>query len=102
LQPKVIQALHTNLTYITALEVDLDKSVFFVGNKYGKVYYFEYSDYLTRSDNVNITKKLELNVDGIKITAIKYNHKNEIILALGNGSIAVYTHDSEHPECNIT
>ncbi len=88
------------MPYITALEVDLENSIFFIGNRYGKVYYFEYSDYLSRSDNINIRKKLELDLDGIKVTAIKYNNKNEIILALGNGSIAVYSHDTENPECN--
>jgi hypothetical protein len=87
------------MSFITALEVDLDKNMLFIGNKNGLLYHFEYSDYLTRTDNINIKKKLELNLEGVKITAIKHNQKNEIMIALGNGSVAVYTHDTENPEC---
>jgi len=54
----------------------------------------------TDKDNILLSKKLELNMDpSLKITGVKFTLRNEILISLSNGSIAVYSHEEENPEC---
>ena len=51
-------------------------------------------------NNLSLIKKIELNLDSsIKIKSVKFTLRNEILISLSNGSIAVYSHDDEYPEC---
>jgi hypothetical protein len=94
--------LHTNLGAITALEVDFDRRYLFVGNKTGVVHFYEYydGDSFKKTSNFELDKKFEIKV-GHKIVAIKYNQKKEIMIALGNGSVAIYSHELNYPECKL-
>jgi hypothetical protein len=96
----VVQALHTNLGVVTALEVDFDRKFLFIGNKAGVVNFYEYYDgeSFKKTSNFEFESKFEIKT-GHKIKAIKYNAKKEILIALGNGSVAVYSHELANPEC---
>ena len=52
--------------------------------------------------NINFKQKFEIKIDpSIKITDVKMNNKSEILVSLSNGSIAIYSHEQNCPECNI-
>jgi hypothetical protein len=107
LQPKIVQALHNQLPFITALEFNLDRNILLIGNKTGIVISYEldnynYSEKILNAGtiSINMKKKLEIKTDpNLKITAMKVTGKNEILISLSNGSIAIYSHETENPEC---
>ncbi len=78
-----------------------------IGNKNGVVISYDLENYNEKiipqyqnMSNINIKKKLEIKTDpNIKIMGIKINHKKEILICLSNGSIAIYSHEENYPEC---
>jgi hypothetical protein len=87
---------------LTALEVDFERKFLFIGNKAGMVQFYEFydGDSFKKTSNFELDKKLEIKV-GHKITCIKYTQKKEILIGLGNGSIAIYSHEANNPECKL-
>jgi len=46
-------------------------------------------------------KLLEIKTNSkLKINALKYTSKKELLVGMSNGSVAVYSHDKVYPECN--
>lgn len=78
--------------------MDLQNKYLFLGNNKGYLQVFELID--ENLNNILLKRKLELNLDlNLKITDIKFTARNEILLSLTNGSIAVFIHEEEFPEC---
>lgn len=96
----MLQALHTQIQNITTIEIDLERYFFFIGTKTGSVHFYEYSD--EDLTNIVINKKYEIKTEKtVSVTDIKYTQKREILIGLSNGSVAVYYHDDNYPECNL-
>ncbi len=52
--------------------------------------------------NIRIKNYLEIKHDSkVKINAIELTGKKEILIAMSNGSVAVYSHETDNPECKI-
>lgn len=85
------------------MEVNFAKQYLFIGNKQGCVTTYQlenYNEKLFSCSNILIKKTLEIKTDpNLRITAVKLSNKNELLIALSNGSIAVYSHDEKYPEC---
>lgn len=80
------------------MDFDVDNRYLFLGNKNGTLQIFELNE--EDKDNILLQKKLEINLDpSLKITSTKFTLRNEILISLSNGSIAVYSHEEENPEC---
>lgn len=80
------------------MDFDVDNRYLFLGNKNGTLQIFELNE--EDNDNILLQKKLEINLDpSLKITSTKFTLRNEILISLSNGSIAVYSHEEENPEC---
>lgn len=80
--------------------MDLQNKYLFLGNNKGYLQVFELID--ENLNNILLKRKLELNLDlNLKITDIKFTARNEILLSLTNGSIAVFIHEEEFPECKF-
>lgn len=80
------------------MEVDLSCKYIFLGNSKGYLQVFELLD--EDLSNINLERKFEINLDSnLKILGVKLTHKNEILISLSNGSIAVFSHEEECPEC---
>ena len=90
--------LDTRIPYISSLDFDVINRYLFLGNKNGTVNIFELNE--EDENNILLLKKIELNLDPtLKITSVKFTLRNEILISLSNGSIAVYSHEEENPEC---
>ena len=109
MQPKILQALHNQLVNITILDFDVDKNILLVGNKSGIVISYELENYNEKIipqyqnlSNITMKKVLEIKThSSIKIQALKYTNKNELLVGMSNGSVAVYSHDKTYPECKF-
>lgn len=109
MQPKILQALHNQLVNISILDFDFDKNNLLVGNKSGIVICYELENYNEKiipqyqnMSNINMKKILEIKTHpSIKIQSIMYTNKNELLIGMSNGSVAVYSHDKTYPECKI-
>ena len=78
----------------------MENRYLFLGNKNGTLQIFELNE--EEKDNTLLTKKIEINLDpSLKITKVQFTLRNEILISLSNGSIAVYSHEEENPECKI-
>lgn len=56
--------------------------------------------FLPNTSSIVIRKKDELKLDSnLKINGLKSTLKNELIVLLSNGSIAIYAREKENPEC---
>ena len=76
----------------------MENRYLFLGNKNGTLQIFELNE--EEKDNTLLTKKIEINLDpSLKITKVQFTLRNEILISLSNGSIAVYSHEEENPEC---
>lgn len=52
--------------------------------------------------NIKIKKYLEFSSDSkIRVVSIKLSNKKEIIVGFSNGSVGVYSHERENPECKL-
>jgi hypothetical protein len=80
-----------------------------VGNKHGLAICFYLENYDEKiipqyqlMSNIVFKKKFEIKSDNnLKISGIKLNSKNEILISLSNGAIAVYSHENVNPECKL-
>jgi len=90
--------------------VDLNRNILCIGNKFGIAVVYEIENYNEKiipqyenMSNINIKRSFEIKLDtNLKITDIKVNNKKEIIISLSNGSIAIYSHREDYPECKNT
>ena len=98
MQPKVIQAFHTKTPNISLFDIDLANKYLFLGNSKGYLQVFELLD--EDVNNICLSRKFDINLDiNLKITGVKFTLRNELLISLSNGSIAVYSHEEEFPEC---
>lgn len=82
------------------MEIDLQNKYLFLANNKGYLQIFEYQD--EDINNITLTRKLDLSLDiNLKITGVKFTGKNEILISLSNGSVAVFSHEEENPECKL-
>jgi hypothetical protein len=106
--PKVIQALHNQIHGISTIEFDKEKNILFIGSQNGQVISYKLENYdekiipqYSLMSNITFNKTLEIKTDAnLKITCIRLNSKNEILLSLSNGAVAIYSHEEKYPECN--
>ncbi len=104
-----MQALHNQLINISILDFDLDKNILLVGNKSGIVICYELENYNEKIipqyqnlSNIEMKKILEIRTHpSIKILALKYTNKNELLVGMSNGSVSIYSHDKAYPECKF-
>ncbi len=69
-----------------------------MGNSKGFLQVYEIID--ENVNHINLARKFDLNLDNtLKITGVSFTKKNEILVSLSNGSIAVFSHEEEYPEC---
>jgi hypothetical protein len=69
-----------------------------LGNSKGFLQVYEIID--ENVNHINLARKFDLNLDNtLKITGVSFTKKNEILVSLSNGSIAVFSHEEEYPEC---
>jgi hypothetical protein len=81
--------------------------MFFIGNKSGVVHGYKLENYNEKiipqyelMSNIKIKQYLEIKSDSnVKINAIFLTGKKEILIAFSNGSVAVYSHETDNPEC---
>jgi hypothetical protein len=98
LQPRILQAFHTKTPNISSLDIDLTNKYLFLGNAKGYLQIFELID--EDINNINLIRKFDINLDfTLKITGVAFTNKNELLISLSNGSIAVFSHEEEFPEC---
>jgi len=80
------------------LDIDLSNKYLFLGNSKGYLQVYEIID--EDINHINLSRKFDLNLDyTLKITGVSFTNKNEILISLSNGSIAVFSHEEEFPEC---
>ncbi len=92
---------------VSVSELNLDHNIFIVGNKSGTVLCYQLDDYDEKTvpqyqnmSNIDFKKKLEIKTNpNLKVNCVKYTAKNELLVGLSNGSVAVYSHDKSNPEC---
>lgn len=72
----------------------------FLGNSKGYLQVFELMD--EDANNINLIRKFDINLNNnLKITSVAFTIRNELLISLSNGSIAVFSHEEEYPECII-
>ena len=106
LQPKVLQALHNQFVNISVINFDLNKNILLAGNKNGIIICYELDNYnekiIPQNQNLSniVMKKIhEIKTNkSLKIFALKYTCKKELLVGMSNGSIAVYSHDKIYPD----
>lgn len=70
----------------------------FLGNSKGYLQVFELID--EDPKNINLIRKCDINLDNnLRITTVAFTIRNELLISLSNGSIAVFSHEEENPEC---
>lgn len=80
------------------MDIDLANKYLFLGNAEGYLQIFEILD--EDVNNINLQRKFDINLDyTLKIMGVAFTHKNELLIALSNGSVAVFSHEEEFPEC---
>lgn len=89
------------------LEFERDGNMLLVGNKNGCVICFYLENYDEKiipqyqlMSNINLKKKFDIkSCNNLKVSGIKLNSKNEILISFSNGALAVYSHENVNPEC---
>ena len=92
---------------ISVIDFDLEKNILLVGNKTGVVICYQLENYdekiipqYQNLSNIVMKKLLEIKTNSkLKILALKYTNKKELLVGMSNGAVAVYSHDKVYPEC---
>jgi len=80
------------------LDIDLENKYLFLGNAKGYLQIFELID--EDINNINLLRRFDINIDStLKIVEVAYTNKSEVLIALSNGSVAVFSHEEDFPEC---
>ena len=101
--------MHNQLSGITCLQYESYHNLLFIGNKSGTIVYYRLDNYNEKiipqnevMSNIKIKKYLEFNSDSkVRVISIKLTGKKEIIVGFSNGSVGIYSHERENPECKL-
>lgn len=90
--PKTVQIIHNQLLKVSCLKVFQNFDFLCVGNVNGILSIYTMRDIeIKKCKDINLYSKVEIN-------DVIINQKKEIYIAMNNGSIAVYIHETQYPE----
>lgn len=92
---------------ISTIEFDNEKNILFVGSQNGQLISYKLENYdekiipqYSLMSSITFNKTIDIKTDtNLKITGIRLNSKNEILIGFSNGALAVYSHEEKYPEC---
>lgn len=111
LTPQVVSTIVNNLTNVTCFKTYFSDDFFIMGTRLGKCSFFKIRNYnqniikqehMPCTTQIDIIKVKEINLKScIAIRDVVINKKSEVFIGLANGSIAVYVHEDNNPECKL-
>lgn len=105
LTPKVMRVISCGIGYISCIYFNPSENIMFVGFKEGNVSIYKIMHYAENKglgSMIDFSKIKEISFGNkTSVNDIVITHKNEMLFAMANGSIYVYTDDCNNPECKI-
>lgn len=103
LLPQVCKIVNCQPTPICSLSCDYVENRIFVGFKGGNVTLYKLNNYYDKfSGNTNLIKVKDFSISKeVNVNQVIINGKNEMLFALSNGSVLVFTDNFNNPECKL-
>lgn len=98
INPIKLQAIHSQFNPIVTIKFEEKESICFFGTNQGETFSFKYT---ISSEGLNLKQDNSYYTDRKLSVLNACSYSNLTIIALNNGSIAVFSQNNDYPECNI-